>query len=165
MLTTLRNAWRITELRKKILFTLLIVLIYRLGNVVPVPFVNVANMSAMFEQELSGTILGLFNMMSGNAFSMATIFALGIQPYINASIIIQLLTIAIPALERLSKEGGEEGKKTIEKITRYTTVGLAVLMGFAYYVMLKNYNDEYAAQGLALMTETGFFQAVLYNIS
>ena len=165
MLTTLRNAWRITELRKKILFTLLIVLIYRLGNVVPVPFVNVANMSAMFEQELSGTILGLFNMMSGNAFSMATIFALGIQPYINASIIIELLTIAIPALERLAKEGGEEGKKTIEKITRYTTVGLAVLMGFAYYVMLKNYNDEYAAQGLALMTETGFFQAVVIILS
>ena len=165
MLTTLRNAWKITELRKKILFTLLIVLIYRIGNVVPVPFVNVANMSAMFEQELSGTILGLFNMMSGNAFSMATIFALGIQPYINASIIIQLLTIAIPALERLSKEGGEEGKKTIEKITRYTTVGLAVLMGFAYYVMLRNYNTEYSAQGLALMTETGFFQAVVIILS
>jgi len=165
VLTTLRNAWKITELRKKILFTLLIVLIYRIGNVVPVPFVNVANMSAMFEQELSGTILGLFNMMSGNAFSMATIFALGIQPYINASIIIQLLTIAIPALERLSKEGGEEGKKTIEKITRYTTVGLAVLMGFAYYVMLRNYNTEYSAQGLALMTETGFFQAVVIILS
>ena len=165
MFTTLRNAWKITELRKKILFTLLIVLIYRLGNVVPVPFVNVANMSAMFEQELSGTILGLFNMMSGNAFSMATIFALGIQPYINASIIVQLLTIAIPALERLSKEGGEEGKKTIEKITRYTTVGLGMLMGFAYYVMLKNYNDQYSAQGLSLMTETGFFQAVVIILS
>ena len=165
MFTTLRNAWKITELRKKILFTLLIVLIYRIGNVVPVPFVNVANMSAMFEQELSGTILGLFNMMSGNAFSMATIFALGIQLYINASIIVQLLTIAIPALERLSKEGGEEGKKTIEKITRYTTVGLAVLMGFAYYIMLRNYNTEYSTQGLALMTETGFFQAVVIILS
>ena len=165
MFTTLRNAWKITELRKKILFTLLIVLIYRIGNVVPVPFVNVANMSAMFEQELSGTILGLFNMMSGNAFSMATIFALGIQPYINASIIVQLLTIAIPALERLSKEGGEEGKKTIEKITRYSTVGLAVLMGFAYYIMLRNYNTEYSTQGLALMTETGFFQAVVIILS
>ncbi len=165
MFTTLRNAWKITELRKKILFTLLIILIYRLGNVVPVPFVNVANMSAMFESELSGTILGLFNMMSGNAFSMATIFALGIQPYINASIIVQLLTIAIPALERLSKEGGEEGKKKIEKITRYTTVGLGLLMGFAYYIMLRNYNTEYSAQGLALMTETGFFQAVVIILS
>ena len=165
MLTTLRNAWKITELRKKILFTLLIVLIYRLGNVVPVPFVNVGNMSAMFESELSGTILGLFNMMSGNAFSMATIFALGIQPYINASIIIQLLTIAIPALERLSKEGGEEGKKTIEKITRYSTIGLGLLMGFAYYVMLKNYNTEYSAQGMALMSDTGFLQAVVIILS
>ena len=165
MFTTLRNAWRITDLRKKILFTLLIVLIYRLGNVVPVPFVNVANMSAMFESELSGTILGLFNMMSGNAFSMATIFALGIQPYINASIIVQLLTIAIPALERLSKEGGEEGKKTIEKITRYSTIGLGLLMGFAYYVMLKNYNTQYAAQGMSLMSETGFLQAVVIILS
>ena len=165
MFTTLRNAWRITDLRKKILFTLLIVLIYRLGNVVPVPFVNVANMSAMFESELSGTILGLFNMMSGNAFSMATIFALGIQPYINASIIVQLLTIAIPALERLSKEGGEEGKKTIEKITRYSTIGLGLLMGFAYYVMLKNYNTQYAAQGMSLLSDTGFLQAVVIILS
>ncbi len=165
MFATLRSAWKITELRKKILFTLLIVLIYRLGNVVPVPFVNVANMSAMFDQELSGTIFGLFNMMSGNAFSMATIFALGIQPYINASIIVQLLTIAIPALERLSKEGGEEGKKKIEKITRYTTVGLGLLMGIAYYIMLNSYNTEYAAQGMALMSETGFFQAVVIVLS
>ena len=165
MFATLRSAWKITELRKKILFTLLIVLIYRLGNVVPVPFVNVANMSAMFDQELSGTIFGLFNMMSGNAFSMATIFALGIQPYINASIIVQLLTIAIPALERLSKEGGEEGKKKIEKITRYTTIGLGLLMGIAYYIMLNSYNTEYAAQGMALMSETGFFQAVVIVLS
>ena len=161
MLTTLRNAWKITDLRKKILFTLLIILLYRIGNVIPVPFVDVANMSAMFEAELSQTIFGLFNMMSGNAFSMATIFALSIQPYINASIIIQLLTIAIPALERLSKEGGEEGKKKIDKITRYTTVGLGLLMGFAYYVMLNNYNDQYAAQGMPLLTQSGFLQAVI----
>ncbi len=158
MFTTLRNAWKITELRKKILFTLLIVLIYRLGNVVPVPFVNTQQMSAMFDQELSGTIFGLFNMMSGNAFSMATIFALGIQPYINASIIVQLLTIAIPALERLSKEGGEEGKKTIEKITRYSTVGLGLLMGVAYYIMLTTYNTQY---NNALLVETGFFPGVV----
>lgn len=161
MLTTLRNAWKIADLRKKILFTLLIILLYRIGNVIPVPFVDVANMSAMFEAELSQTIFGLFNMMSGNAFSMATIFALSIQPYINASIIIQLLTIAIPALERLSKEGGEEGKKKIDKITRYTTVGLGLLMGFAYYVMLNNYNDQYAAQGMPLLTQSGFLQAVI----
>ena len=158
MLSTLRNAWRIPELRKKILFTLLIVLIYRIGNVVPVPFVNVGNMSAMFDQELSGTIFGLFNMMSGNAFSMATIFALGIQPYINASIIVQLLTIAIPSLERLSKEGGEEGKKKINMITRYATVGLSLLMGLAYYYMLTAYNDQYSG---GLLTSAGFLEAVV----
>ncbi len=153
MLTTLRNAWKIADLRKKILFTLLIVLLYRIGNVIPVPFVNVETMSKMFDEQLSGTIFGLFNMMSGNAFSMATIFALSIQPYINASIIIQLLTIAIPALERLSKEGGEEGKKKINKITQLTTVGLGLLMGFAYYIMLVNYNDQYG--GALLMNTEG----------
>ena len=158
MLTTLRNAWKIEELRKKLLFTLLIILLYRIGNVIPVPFVNFRNMATMFEQELSGTIFGLFDMMSGSAFSTATIFALSIQPAINASIIIQLLTIAIPALERLSKDGGEEGKKKIARITRYTTVGLGVLMGFAYYMMLNNYNDLYSG---GLLTETGFLQAVI----
>lgn len=158
MLTTLRNAWKIPELRRKILFTLLIILLYRIGNVIPVPFVNVESMSQMFDAELSGTILGLFNMMSGNAFSMATIFALSIQPYINASIIIQLLTIAIPALERLSKEGGEEGKKKITKITRITTVALGLLMGFAYYVMLTNYNGAY---NNLLLTETGVLPAIV----
>ncbi len=158
MLTTLRNAWKIPELRRKLLFTLLIILLYRIGNVIPVPFVNVESMSQMFNEQLSGTILGLFNMMSGNAFSTATIFALSIQPYINASIIIQLLTIAIPALERLSKEGGEEGKKKITKITRITTVALGLLMGFAYYVMLTNYNSAY---GNALLTSTGPLQAVV----
>ena len=143
MLTTLRNAWKIPELRRKLLFTLLIILLYRIGNVIPVPFVDVEMMSKMFSAQLSNTIFGLMDMMSGSAFSQATIFALSIQPYINASIIIQLLTIAIPALERLSKEGGEEGKKKITKITRLTTVGLALLMGFAYFMMLKNYNAQY----------------------
>ena len=95
---------------------------------------------------------GLYNAMSGSAFSQATVFAIGIQPYINASIIIELLAIAIPALERLAKEGGEEGQKKIQRITRYTTVGLALLMGFAYYVMLKNYN---------LLNETGFLAGLV----
>ena len=158
MLTTLRNAWKIADLRKKLLFTLLIILLYRIGNVIPVPFVNVQKMSQLFEQQLSNTILGLMNMMSGGAFSMATIFALGIQPAINASIIIQLLTIAIPALERLSKEGGEAGKKTLSKITRYTTVGLGVLMGFAYYMMLVNYNSQYGNQ---LLAQTGVLPAIV----
>ena len=137
MLQTLRNAWKIEELRKKILFTLLIVLLYRLGNAIPVPYVNVAALQYYFTQ-LQNTVLGLYNVMSGGAFSQATIFALSIQPYINASIIIQLLCIAIPALERLSKEGGEEGRKKIASITRYATVGIGLLMGFAYFMLIRN---------------------------
>ena len=137
MLQTFRNAWRIEELRKKILFTLLIVLLYRLGNAVPVPFVDTKALADYFQASgLQNTILGLFNVMSGGAFSQATIFALSIQPYINASIIIQLLCIAIPALERLQKEGGEEGKKKIASITRYTTVAIGLIQGFAYYYMI-----------------------------
>ena len=147
MFTTLRNAWKIPELRKKILFTLIVMLIYRLGNCVPVPYVNVVALNNYFTTQLANTVLGLYNAMSGSAFSQATVFALGIQPYINASIIIELLTIAIPALERLAKEDGEEGRKKIQNITRYTTIGLGLLMGFAYYVMLKNYS---------LLSQTGF---------
>jgi len=140
VLQTFRNAWRIEELRKKILFTLLIVLLYRLGNAVPVPFVDTKALAEYFQSSgLQNTILGLFNVMSGGAFSQATIFALSIQPYINASIIIQLLCIAIPALERLQKEGGEEGKKKIASITRYSTVAIGLLQGFAYYMMMRNY--------------------------
>ena len=102
MFKTLRNAWSIPELRKKLIFTILIMLLYRIGNVIPVPYVNVDVLSAYFNSTLSDTILGLYDAMSGSAFSSATILALSIQPYINSSIIIQLLTIAIPALERLS---------------------------------------------------------------
>ena len=137
MLQTLKNAWKIEELRKKILFTLLIVLLYRLGNAVPVPYVNVTALQYYFSQ-LQNTVLGLYNVMSGGAFSTATIFALSIQPYINASIIIQLLCIAIPALERMSKEEGEEGRKKIASITRYSTVAIGLLQGFAYYMLIKN---------------------------
>ena len=137
MIQTLKNAWKIEELRRKILFTLLIILLYRIGNAIPVPYVNKDALEAYFES-VQGTMLGLYNMMSGGAFSQATIFALSIQPYINASIIIQLLCIAIPALERLSKEGGEEGRKKIASITRYATVGIGLLMGFAYYMLMRN---------------------------
>ena len=138
MFKTLANAWKIEELRKKIIFTLLILLIYRIGNAIPVPFIDTALMAQYFEANLSNTILGFYNTMAGNAFSQASVLALGIQPYINASIIIQLLTIAIPALERMAKEEGEEGKKKIERITRYTTVGLGLLLGFGYYTIVKN---------------------------
>ena len=137
MLQTLKNAWRVEEIRKKILFTLLILLLYRVGNAIPVPYVNTDALQSYFTS-LQNTVLGLLNVMSGGAFSQATIFALSIQPYINASIIIQLLCIAIPALERMSKEEGEEGKKKIAAITRYSTVGIGLLQGFAYYMLIKN---------------------------
>jgi len=117
-----------------------IVLIYRLGNAVTVPYVDTGLLSIYF-QSLSNTILGTINMMSGSALERASIFALSIQPYINASIIMQLLTIAIPALERLRKEGGEDGKKKIEKITRYGTVGIAALQGYAYYTLISSGNE------------------------
>ena len=156
MISTLKNAWSIPELRKKLIFTAMILLVYRVGNVIPVPYIDVNTLSDYFNSVLSNTILGLYNAMSGSAFSQATVFALGIQPYINSSIIIQLLTIAIPALERLAKEGGEEGKKKITQITRYTTIGLGLLMGTAYYFMLKNYS----ASGFSIITAEGFLPAI-----
>ena len=156
MFTTLRNAWKIPELRKKILFTLFVLMIYRLGACVPVPYVNVSELATYFSQQLSGTVLGLYNAMSGSAFSQATVFAIGIQPYINASIIIELLAIAIPALERLAKEGGEEGQKKIQRITRYTTVGLGLLMGWAYYMMLRNYSSQ-----ISIITSEGLLPALV----
>ena len=157
MLETLKNAWKIPELRKKIIFTLFILLIYRAGNVIPVPYIDTATLTNYFDSVLSSTILGLYNAMSGSAFSRATIFALSIQPYINASIIIQLLTIAIPALERMAKEEGEGGQKKIARITRYTTVGLGLLMGWAYYQMLVNYT----ASGFPIVTQQGFLPAMV----
>lgn len=156
MFATLRNAWNIPELRKKLIFTLFVLLLYRIGNAVPVPFVDTAALATYFNTTLADTVLGLYNAMSGSAFSQASVLALSIQPYINASIIIQLLTIAIPALERLSKEGGEEGKKKISVITRYTTVGLGLLMGFAYYTMLNNYG---------LLETTGFLAGLVVVVS
>ena len=157
MFSTLANAWKIPELRKKLMFTVFILLIYRLCSVIPVPFIDANQLATYFEQTLSNTILGLYNAMSGSAFSAATVLALGIQPYINSSIIIQLLCVAIPALERMAKEEGEEGKKKIDRITRYTTVGLGLLLGFAYYTMMRNYET----QGLTLITSEGFLPAVV----
>ena len=141
MFKTLANAWKIPELRKKLMFTLIILLLYRVIAAIPVPFVDTQAMTeaAKFQALFSDTILGLFDTMSGSAFSQASILALGIQPYINASIIIQLLTVAIPALERLAKDGGEDGKKKIDRITRLTTVGLGLLLGFAYWTMINSY--------------------------
>ena len=136
MIQTVRKAWGIPELRKKILFTLMILVIYRIGSAIPVPYVNVQLLSSYLDS-MGTTILGLYNVMSGGAFAQATVFALGIQPYINSSIIIQLLTVAIPALERLQREGGEEGKKKIQSITRYSTVAIAFLQALGYYFIMK----------------------------
>ena len=133
--------------------TLVIILLYRLGNAIPVPGVNIAALQAYF-MYLQNTVLGLLDVMSGGAFSSATIFALSIQPYINASIIIQLLCIAIPALERMSKEEGEEGKKKIAAITRYSTVAIGLLQGFGYYVLIKN-------NGLLAANATGIWSAIV----
>ncbi|MBR2520934.1 MAG: preprotein translocase subunit SecY [Oscillospiraceae bacterium] len=149
MLKTIRNAWKLPDLRKKIIFTGLILLIYRVGNAVPVPYIDASLLSTYFTS-LENTVLGLYNAMSGGAFASATIFALSIQPYINSSIIIQLLCVAIPALERMSKEEGEEGKKKIEKITRFLTIGLGLLMGFGYYMLISRNN---------LLSETGVWPA------
>lgn len=155
MIETLRNAWRITDLRKKILFTLFILAIYRFGSQVFVPFVNTAEFTRMFNDSLSGTALGVINMMSGGAFSSGSIFSLSIQPYINASIIMNLLTVGIPALERMQKEGGEEGRKKIAAITRYATVALGGLLGWGNYALMKNLG------ALQPEYENSFFAAVI----
>ncbi|MGN0968361.1 MAG: preprotein translocase subunit SecY [Oscillospiraceae bacterium] len=138
MIQTVRNAWKIPELKRKMLFVIFALLIFRLGSAIPVPFINGEMLSSQLHAA-SGTIFGLINVMSGDAFSRATVFALSIQPYINSSIIIQLLTVAIPALERLAKEGGEEGRKKIAAITRYATVLIALVQAFGYYTLIKSY--------------------------
>ena len=137
MIQTIRNAWKVPELKKKILFTIMALLIFRLGSAIPVPYIDGESLKQYMDSQTG--ILGLMNAMSGSAFSMATVFALSIQPYINSSIIIQLLTVAIPALERLQKEGGEEGRKKIASITRYTTVAIALLQGYGYYSLINYY--------------------------
>ena len=129
MFETFRNAWKVEELRKRILYTLLILVIFRLGCAVPVPYVDASVLDAWFG---TGNMLDYLNMMSGSALSQCTLFALGVSPYINSSIIIQLLTVAIPALERLSKEG-EEGRRKLTRITKYVSGGIALGMSIGYY--------------------------------
>ena len=162
MFQTFINAWKIVDLRKKLLFTALIIMIYRIGSALPVPFVDIANSGdGLFGNEAAGTFLTYISMMTGNAFNYGTLFALSITPYINASIIIQLLAVAIPALQKLSKEG-EEGRKKMNKITRYSALGLGLMQSVAYYFFIKS-------QGFLMGDEngkafTGFyavFQAVV----
>lgn len=147
----IRAAWALPELRHKILFVIFALLIFRVGAAVPVPYINTDYLQQFFAAN-SGTLFGMLNTLSGSALSRATVFALSIQPYINASIIIQLLTIAIPALERLQKDGGEDGKKKIQSITRYTTFFIGLLQGFGYYMLIRNYG---------LLNDTGIWSAVI----
>ena len=155
MIQTIRKAWGIPELRKKIVFTLLILLIFRVGNAIPTPYINTELLGAYIDST-GGSLLSLYNVMSGGAFAQATVFALGVQPYINSSIIIQLLTIAIPALERLARDGGEAGKKKIASITRYATVAIALLQAFGYYMICKNYG---------ILEQSGIWPALVIIVS
>ncbi len=146
MFQTFRNAWKIEDLRKRILFTLLILVVFRLGSAIPVPFVDAKALQAQLTS--SGTIFGFFDLMSGGGFTDATLFALGVSPYINSSIIIQLLQVVFPSLERLSQEG-EEGRQKLNRITRWTAVGLSVLLAVMYWLLAKRTDALVYTEGFA----------------
>ena len=153
MIQTIRKAWGIPELRKKIVFTLLILLIFRLGNAIMVPYIN--RDALALQMQVWGTgLLGLYNVMSGGAFGTATVFALSIQPYINASIIVQLLTVAIPSLENLAKE--PDGQTKLQQITRYAGGIIALIMSLGYYFVVRNMGALKYTSGAA-----GIFTAVV----
>ena len=151
MFKTIRNAWAIPDLRKKILFTLLIVLVFRIGSVIPVPFLDMGALNTLMKGvDDSGSMLSYLNTLSGGAFSNATLFAMGVTPYINSSIILQLLCVAIPPLERMAKDG-EVGRKKIGKITRYVTVILGLIQGAAYFWYLYRSNVTVYKSGFDLV--------------
>ena len=162
MLETFKNAFKIPEIRAKLIFTLVILILYRLGAAVPVPFIDPNGLAAMFEQMGDDSIFGYLNILSGDAFSKATLFALGIGPYITSSIVMQLLTVAIPALEKLQKSG-EDGKKKITQITRYLTVGLGLITGYGYYMTCRGYGlvTSQGAEGIRYSTLENFFVGVV----
>ncbi len=139
MISTFINAWKVADIRKKMLFTALIVLIFRIGAAIPVPFTNISGDNGIISPDMENTFMSYLSMMTGEAFAYGTIFALSITPYINSSIIIQLLTVVFPQLQKLSKEG-EEGRKKIATITRYTTIALALLQSTAYFIFLRAQN-------------------------
>lgn len=164
MFQTFANAWKIPELRKKILFTALILLVFRIGSAIPVPFINVGE-NGIFDfvndASMQGTFMEYLTMMTGSAFNYGTIFAMSITPYINSSIIMQLLTVAIPPLERLAKDG-EEGRKKIASITRFVTIALAILQSTAYYFYLRGNNFLLGnADGAAFTGFAAVFQALI----
>ena len=153
MLETLKNAWKMADLRAKLLYTGMILLLFRIGAAIPVPFLK----PDILKTYISGdnNWLGYIDLLSGGAFSNSTLFALGISPYITASIVIQLLAVAIPALEQLAKEG-EEGRKILNKYTRYCTVALGLLQSVAYYFLMRNYGALTYTEGPAM-----YFSAVV----
>jgi preprotein translocase subunit SecY len=153
MIETLKNAWKIPDLRKKLLFTLAMMVVYRIGIRIPVPGINQEAFTALIER--FGQLGSFLDIISGGAFKQVSIFAMGITPYVNASIIMQLLTVAIPALERLQKEG-EEGRKKIQQIVRYVTVGLAMVQATAYW---------YATRTASSSTLPAFINAILVIVS
>lgn len=161
MIKTIVNAWKIPEIRRKLLFTAFIILIFRIGSFIPVPFLDIAG---EIEVGRGNTILTYLSLMTGSAFTYGTIFAMSITPYINSSIIMQLLAVAIPALERLQKEG-EEGRKKIASITRVVTVVLGLLQSVAYYFFLRS-NDYLMtdASGAQFTGFAGVFQALVIVI-
>ena len=158
MFKTLVNAWKVADLRKKILFTVAILVIYRFGNAVPIPFINSEALSQLCMDNGENVLYGYLNLLTGGSFTSCTIFALSITPYITASIIVQLLTMAIPALERMIKEGGEEGRKKQAKIMRYAAVALGLIEGFVYYLTL--YRNNIIAEGV-FVAEGGTFDTIL----
>ncbi len=159
MLEKLRNIFQVPELRRRILFTLALFVVYRLGEHIPTPGVNAAALTAAFRSQ-ANTLFGMYDMFVGRAFSRATIFALGIMPYISASIILQLLGAVIPYFEKLRKEG-DEGQKKITQLTRYGTVIISVVQSLAYCMFLVNLG---ASQGLAVVPQPGlgfYFSTVI----
>ena len=154
MFKTIKNAWGIPELRKKIIFTLIIIVVFRFGAVIPVPFLDSTALKGIMDSSaVSGTALGYLDMLSGGAFSNATLFAMSVTPYINSSIIMQLLAVAIPPLERMVKDGGEEGRKKMSAITRYVAVILGLIQGLAYYFYLRN--SSYGSTPIVKYTQGG----------
>lgn len=151
MLKTIRNAWSIPDLRKKLLFTLMIIIVFRIGSVIPVPFLDMSALAtAMNGMNEGNTMLAYLNTLSGGAFANATLFAMGVTPYINSSIIMRLLTVAIPPLERMAKEG-EAGRRKIGTITRYVTVGLGLVQGGAYWYYLHKSGVTVYTEGFSLV--------------
>lgn len=155
MIETIKNAWKVEDIRKKIMFVLLAMVVFRFGHSIYVPFIDTAALATQFSS-YSGNLLGYFNVLSGGGLQTASVLALSIYPYINSSIIMQLLQIAIPALERMAKEGGEQGRKKIEMITRILALALSFVMGYGYYYMLTS---------MGVITNTGGWAAFVILMS